>query len=300
MATKLSAFAPRWAQNGRAFAAQARGEDGTSELQTSSGGVPGRIRGISASQQMSSMAAYRARTSLGRRAPRVDPVTALPVSPPQHGEVRSDSAGNAWQYDARTGRGAKLQVAAPAAPKGYASTNSDTASPSVAPATAAKPAPVPATPPTPVVLPSSTTTPSLLRTRQRGYDDSLKLVKPKPTRENSPALRSALDAATEAEKTYTPSSEPDPRRPTKLEPKVTVTEAPRPKLPETYEEGRQRVKDAFHVKQAADNAALVASYRAGDEAFASNSTPAQKAQVDRGMNKIYAATSQMKKNRRSA
>jgi hypothetical protein len=147
-----------------------------------------------------------------------------------------------------------------------------------------------------VPTPAKSLSPSLLPTRQRGADDALKLVKPRPAGKInwSDAYRQNFSGKAPADQTKDlPAGSPAPAPRPKPSPVVTVTQAPRPTLPENYAGYRQRMKDEFHARQRRENAALVNKYRQGDAAFAATATPAQKKQADVG----FAAL--MKKRRAS-
>lgn len=99
---KITLAAPLWAQRNAAARAESRGQDPTPYIQTAPGGVPGRIRGVSALQRIASMKAFRDRTSLRPPAP------APAEAQGSHGELRRGADGSIWRYNAATGAGERV------------------------------------------------------------------------------------------------------------------------------------------------------------------------------------------------
>lgn len=256
----LTSYRPHWSQSRAAH----ENED-ASQFQTSSGGIPGRVRGVSVRQAMDTRRAFRQRTAI---APNPGPM---------------DFAREQQRNQKRANRQKRRAMNVSAS-----TSSGSSSSPSVAPA-----APVSAAKPS---LPGITPL-----TAAANFVMS-KLSRPKPakiTRENSPALDAALKAAETEEK------KPEWQARLKPAPKaVAVVDPPRPptELERREADYKRRQHEKIYtesrpsqVARVARNAAMVEKYRAGDRAFAATATPSQKAQADSGFSKLMS-----KRQRRTA
>lgn len=241
----LTSYPPRWKQNRDAFAT-----NDPSHFKTSSGGIPGRIRGYTPRQAMDTVNAWRQRTSLP---------TAAPI----------DSVREQRRAQRRAARARSQSVSA-------STSSGSSSSPSVAPAASAT-----AKPSLPGITPLTAAANFVMS----------KLSRPKPskiTRENSPALRSALEAAEKAEKERPAATQPAPKAVAVVEPPRQPTELERREA-----DYKRRQHESIYpesrpsqVARVARNAALVEKYRAGDRAFAASATPSQMKQADEGFSKL--------------